>query len=111
MEMELKKRGNKLIVKMSGELDHHSSEYFRDVIDNELNKGIFDELILDMSQLQFMDSSGVGVILGRYKKVSSLNGQVIVSGMNSQVTKIAKFSGLLKLVKCYDSLSEVDEKL
>lgn len=52
---------------MAGELDHHSAEEVRNVIDDRLDRGNLNKLILDFSKVNFMDSSGIGVVIGRYK--------------------------------------------
>ena len=67
-----------LIVRLAGELDHHHAEKVRASIEAELEKGEFRHLVLNLARLEFMDSSGLGVILGRYKKVSQLGGKMIL---------------------------------
>ncbi len=111
MDIKIYKHGDSLFVSVSGELDHHSANGFKEQLDREIDKGIFDKLILDMSQLKFMDSSGVGVILGRYNKMITKDGQVVICGMNDQVAKIAQLSGLQKILPVYNSIKEVKQNL
>ncbi|OWZ83984.1 anti-sigma F factor antagonist [Natranaerobius trueperi] len=111
MDINVQKKGENLIVHLSGELDHHTSNLFREKIDRELKKGIYDNLVLDLSNLSFMDSSGIGAVLGRYKKIKSQNGQVFACGMNEQVKKLAEMSGLTKVINYYQNLSELERKL
>ncbi len=67
MYLKFDKKADKLIVTMAGELDHHSAEEVRNVIDDRLDRENLNKLILDFSKVNFMDSSGIGVVIGRYK--------------------------------------------
>ena len=66
MEINASKRGPRLHVKLSGELDHHSAEQTRNMLDTLLKDITVRDLTLDLSGISFMDSAGLGVILGRY---------------------------------------------
>ena len=63
-------------------------------------------VLFDFSNVQFMDSSGIGMIVGRYKSVKTLNGKVVVFGQNFQVKRIIEVSGIDRIVECVDSLDE-----
>ncbi len=69
MYLKFDKKADKLIVTMTGELDHHSAEEVRNIIDDRLDREDLNKLILDFSKVNFMDSSGIGVVIGRYKKI------------------------------------------
>ncbi len=111
MDVDLVKRSPNLIARLNGELDHHNADSIRNKLDAELEKGIFENLLLDLSQLSFMDSSGLGVILGRYKKVSQMGGQVVITGVTPQIQKLVELSGLTKLVNMYKDEDEAILKL
>lgn len=100
-----------LIVRLEGELDHHTSEKVRDQIDKELGKGIVNNLLLNLEKLTFMDSSGLGVILGRYKKVRQLEGKMSVCCIQPSVYKIFELSGLFKILPAYDNENEAIKSL
>jgi len=102
--MEVEK--STLIVRLEGELDHHTSEQVRAKIDAELNKGLVHNLLLNLEELSFMDSSGLGVLLGRYKKVALLEGKMSICCVQASVKKIFELSGLYKILAVYDSESE-----
>ncbi len=100
--MELKKEviGKVLRIAISGELDDHSAEEARTYIDSTLlyNTAI-KELQLDLSGLSFMDSSGLGVILGRYRIMAERRGRVVLTGTNRYADRIIKMSGIYALVE------------
>lgn len=103
--------GNILIVKMSGELDHHSSETARIKIDNKLEEMQSTNIIFDFSEVNFMDSSGIGVVIGRYKKVAQYGGKAAVVGMTPKIKKVFEMAGLFKIVNEYSSVSQAVLKL
>lgn len=110
MNIKFKKKNNTLIVKIDGELDHHTSEIIKEMIDKEYEKG-YKNLVFDLKDLYFMDSSGIGVIIGRYKKVKENNGNIAMVKVNTRLYKIIELSGLLKIIKCYNDISEILEKI
>lgn len=74
MQLEKNRRGRELRVVLSGELDHHNAAIIREEVDRELD-GSVKLLTLDMSGITFMDSSGIGVVLGRYRRMSGKRGE------------------------------------
>lgn len=96
--------GNKaLIVRLKGELDHHTADTVRRRMEEAIEKGNCNHMILNMEQLSFMDSSGLGVILGRYKQITAKGGKLIVCGMNAAVQRLFHMSGLFKIVDIADN--------
>ncbi|WP_339062595.1 anti-sigma F factor antagonist [Tepidibacillus marianensis] len=104
VDMEMEK--NTLIVRLKGEVDHHTTEIIREKVERELDKGIVNNLLMNMEQLTFMDSSGLGMILGRYKKIRQLNGKMSICCVKPSIYKILELSGLFKVLPVYDN--EVD---
>lgn len=92
-----------IIFYLQGELDQHTSTKIRATIEGEWNKKLVKNIILNMDQLSFMDSSGLGVILGRYKQVKNDGGQLVICSINRQVEKIIELSGLKKIIDFYDT--------
>jgi stage II sporulation protein AA (anti-sigma F factor antagonist) len=99
MELHAQKRGPRLTVRLSGELDHHSAEQARIMLDTLLRDVTVSELLLDLSGMSFMDSAGLGVILGRFRKLSMRGGRLIVKGVNPSVDRIFQMSGLYAIVE------------
>ena len=106
MELSAKVTGNILICRIKGELDHHSAEEFRDFVDRRLENNPVKHLLLDFSHLSFMDSSGIGVLIGRYKKVTMLGGKVVVVNENKQISRVFEVSGIYEIINTYGSISK-----
>lgn len=88
-----------LLVRLEGELDHHTAERLR----NEMNEKLLDHrikhLVLNLENLTFMDSSGLGVILGRYKEIKERDGEVVVCAISPAVKRLFDLSGLFKIIR------------
>ena len=104
MERIFEIEGDKLIVKLSGEIDHHVAALLRRDIDDEMELYQTTDLILDFSRVTFMDSSGIGMVLGRYKKVAAKGGSVTVRNASRLVKQILDMSGVFSLV-AYEDIS------
>ncbi|QZY56361.1 anti-sigma F factor antagonist [Crassaminicella profunda] len=102
---------NHLIVKLNGELDHHTAEEIREEVDKEIDNNNIKHIIFDLEDMNFMDSSGIGVVIGRYKKVQKLGGQAGVINMNHRVERIFKMSGLFNIIKKFENKNEAIERL
>jgi stage II sporulation protein AA (anti-sigma F factor antagonist) len=98
--------GNILICRVKGELDHHTAEEFRTFVDYNMENNPVKHLLLDLTHLSFMDSSGIGALIGRYKKVSSTGGRVMVVNENKQVSRVFEISGIYEIIKSYSSISK-----
>lgn len=97
MRLRAAKKGKSLIVQLAGELDHHSAAAVRRELDALLTDEDIQEMVLDLGELEFMDSSGIGVLLGRYRLLSARGGQLKVVNICKQVRKVFEVSGLFKL--------------
>ena len=82
---------------VSGELDHCRAADLRAAIDLEIMKRVPRTLVLDLSQLAFMDSSGIGLIIGRCKLMTDLGGTVIAVNPQPEVRKIMELAGVQRL--------------
>lgn len=91
--------GTRLVVHLPAELDHHSTEDIRRKIDKRIEEEPIQELELDFSRTAFMDSAGIGMILGRYKLMKALDGRVITSHMNGQIRRILSLSGIQNYIQ------------
>jgi stage II sporulation protein AA (anti-sigma F factor antagonist) len=100
-----------LIVKITKELDHHNAIDIREESDRILDENKLKNMIFDFSNTVFMDSSGIGLIMGRYKKLKVLGGKVAVTGVKPAVEKILILSGVYKLVEKYDTVEEACNKI
>lgn len=100
MKTRMESIGNTLIVKPNGEIDQDCATDLRMEIDRELHRCHAKNLILDLGGVTFMDSSGIGVIIGRYKHIKALGGKTMIIRPQPQVDKILELSGLKKIVEC-----------
>lgn len=87
------------------ELDHHITNEVRDEIDYILSTNNIKNIEFDFKNLRFMDSSGIGVIIGRYKKVCNDGGVVSVVNANDRIKKIFELSGMHKIINICDAVS------
>lgn len=107
MKLEFKSDKDKLYVKIDGELDLSVASSFRSDLDQALDIKQARHLILDFSQVDFIDSSGLGVILGRYKRLTEIGGTVQICGANEQIAKILELSGLSRIMEIRQHTGEL----
>jgi stage II sporulation protein AA (anti-sigma F factor antagonist) len=111
MEVKINIRNGVLIAKLSGELDHHNAEDVRLAIDTAFERSNVRHILFDFSDVSFMDSSGIGVIIGRYKNAKKRGGQTGVAGMNNAMQRIFDISGLAKIVTRFNVPDEAEKAL
>lgn len=95
---EIKFNNGVLTIKLSGEIDHHSARTVREAIDKELYLHRAKMVVLDLSAIDFMDSSGLGLILGRYTKTVEFGGKFKIINPSTSVIKILELAGTEKLI-------------
>lgn len=101
MKFELTKAGTFLVARIGGELDHHYCDILRVRIDQELMEPPVRNIIFDFGGLTFMDSSGIGMLMGRLRVVKAIGGTAYLICNNKSVLRILEMSGVLKLfVRC-----------
>lgn len=91
--------GSELTVKISGEIDHHTARPLRQKIDEALYYYRSPKVALDLSDVAFMDSSGLGLILGRFTLARELGGELRVINPNESVSKVLELAGTGRLIK------------
>ncbi len=99
METEFEIEGVRMKYYMPPELDHHVATELREKIDELIDAYQIRELILDFSRTNFMDSSGIGVVIGRSKKLAYFNGRVTAVNLNQRMDKLFCASGLHRMVE------------
>lgn len=87
-----------LLVEITEEIDHHSTEKMRRLIDDDITRYMPRKVIFDFDSVTFMDSAGIGLIIGRYKFTNMLGGKLEVANLTQSVRKIFEMSGILKLI-------------
>lgn len=88
----------------------NTAENLRQAIDTEIERRGIRTVILNLEEVSFIDSSGLGVILGRYKKLLPMGGKIIISNVPAHIYRIMELSGLPKIIQFYtdDTLSQED---
>lgn len=99
MAIELNVTGDVLTAYLKGELDHHSAREMRLSLDNAIELNMPQLLILDFSDISFMDSSGIGLVMGRYRSLLKTGAALHITGASPQIYKMMKLAGIEKLAK------------
>jgi stage II sporulation protein AA (anti-sigma F factor antagonist) len=94
MNVTIESSGNLMIAYLIGEIDHHSSAQLREKIDNVLVYKKPKHLILDFKNVSFMDSSGIGLVMGRYRIMQGLKGTLEIRNVTKQTKKLMELAGL-----------------
>lgn len=100
--MEYEVQENCLTVFMPKEVDHHNAEEIRKQTDRMLEKHCIKYVIFDFDATHFMDSSGIGVIMGRYRTVSLKGGEVWITHASERIRRILTMSGVTKMIRIYE---------
>ncbi|MFX4260941.1 anti-sigma F factor antagonist [Pelotomaculum propionicicum] len=109
LDVEMKK--DTLFVRPNGELDLGVADRFRRTLDETIEKGKAKNLVFNLTRVSFVDSSGLGVLLGRYKRVSKQGGKVFIVSPQPQVRKVLDLSGLLRIMNEFPNENEALEKI
>lgn len=109
MECQITVTGDIMKAELIGEIDHHSVAPIREEIDRETEVNRPKTLFLDFSKISFMDSSGIGLVMGRCRKTQLYGGRVEVLNPSKSIKKVMKLSGLERLCKIIDSDDERKE--
>jgi len=92
---------------LSGELDQSTAEQVKVRLITTIVAHEIKHIVFNLTALEFMDSSGIGIILGRYNQVKSLGGRVFVIGMNPLVNKVFHMSGLNQIITIVDDENKI----
>ena len=98
MESKFNEEDKLLILKITDEIDEGSAQKIRREADYEIKRYMPRKVVFDFDSVTFMDSAGIGLILGRYKFVNILGGKLEVANLTQSVKKIFEMSGLLRLI-------------
>ncbi|HAX74019.1 MAG TPA: anti-sigma F factor antagonist [Firmicutes bacterium] len=96
-----------LFVNLSGELDHHTADQLRSRLNSVMTESHIKHIVFNLKHLDFMDSSGIGIILGRYNQLKAVNGSVMVVGLKPLVKKVFELSGLTQIIKVIEDETQI----
>ena len=102
MKIEYKKEDKLLFLKIEEEIDHHTTEKIRKRADYEIQVHIPKKVVVDFSNVTFMDSSGIGMLIGRYKLITMFGGEMRIINVKPAIKKVLEMSGVLKLITTED---------
>ena len=100
--MKYQVQENCLTIYLPREVDHHNAEEIKAEADAVIDRNHIKYVIFDFDRTDFMDSSGIGVIMGRYKTISLIGGEVWAVHTNERIRKILTFSGAAKIMQIYE---------
>jgi stage II sporulation protein AA (anti-sigma F factor antagonist) len=104
--MKINHFGDTMIVRINSDLDHHVAEIVRIQIDSEYETSSAKNIIFDFSDTNFMDSSGIGVIIGRYKNAVKRDGKTYVVSLGGKARWMLKTSGVLRYINEFDTVDK-----
>ncbi len=99
MDIKFSKEGNTLIVIIEGEIDHHTASRARERIDSKFLMEPVKNMVVDLSRVTFMDSAGIGLILGRMSRVAGVGGKMTLRKPKPEISKILKMSRIESIVE------------
>lgn len=106
MELNFKRKNKTIIILISGEIDHHTSGELRRQTESALTELGGRNIIFGFREVTFMDSSGIGMMIGRYKQLQAFGGRIAIACANEKITEIIRLSGLTQLLPVFDTLEE-----
>ncbi|KXS43667.1 MULTISPECIES: anti-sigma F factor antagonist [unclassified Candidatus Frackibacter] len=107
MSLEIEREGVNLIVRVYGDLDLHTVDNLRMEIEDRLDQEVgIKNMILNLEDVDFIDSSGLGFIIGRYKRISNHGGELKLINVKNSINKVFELSGILKIVDVFPSERE-----
>ena len=98
MESEFRKEDKLLILKITEEIDDHSVQRIRRKADYEIERYMPKRVVFDFNNVSFMDSAGIGLIIGRYKFANMIGGKLELANLTGSIKKIFEMSGILRLI-------------
>ncbi len=110
MEYKFNNEKQVLVMFIEDEIDHHTAEKIRRKTDNEIQRYLPKKTILDFTKVNFMDSAGIGLIIGRYKLMSILSGSLEIHNPSDEVKRILQMSGIEKIIPIIENKEDKNEK-
>ncbi len=99
MAVKINVTGEVVTAYLTGEVDHHTAKEMREAVDNAVELNMPSLLVLDFSGVSFMDSSGIGLVMGRYRNLQKTGAALHISGASPTIHKVLKLAGIERLAK------------
>ncbi len=97
MAVEIRACGDTVTAYLYGELDHHTAREMREAIDHAVERNMPSRLVLNFQNISFMDSSGIGLVMGRYKNLAKTGAELHITGASPQIYKVMQLAGIERL--------------
>ena len=107
MPTRLDVKENVVTAFLSGEIDHHTAKKIRDEIDNAVEVNKPSTLVLDFGEVGFMDSSGIGLVMGRFKTMQAVGGKIVVQNPSLHIKKVMRLAGLDRIANIQENAKAV----
>ncbi len=98
MIVKYEELGRILIINFEGEIDHHSCGKISVITDDAIKKYLPSKVIFNFENVKFMDSAGIGMILGRYKQLIRFGGKAEIMNINNDIKRIFNMVGIFKII-------------
>ena len=99
MSVKWSEQGRTLTARLAGEIDHHAAKEIMAELAEQIDAALPEHLVLELSEVTFMDSSGIAVLLNAWRRMGQLEGTMVVSHAPPQAGKVLKAAGLDRLLK------------
>ena len=104
-KMDFENYETAIVVSFKGDIDHFCVSSYKEKLNSTIERYHFKHVIMDFKEVTFIDSAGIGFILGRYNQVKDYGGKLLVCGINEYCDRVFKIAGLWKIVDRYDNLN------
>lgn len=103
MDIEFNEVDKLLCIQITEEIDHHTTEKLRRKMDYEITRFMPRKVVFDFSKVSFMDSAGIGLLIGRYKLTKMLGGSTQIINVSQSVKKVLEMSGVVRIIPVEES--------
>ena len=111
MDTKFQLKGRTLVVQLEAEIDHHYVKDLQKEVSEKMQQTMAKHLVFDFQKVEFMDSSGIGLIMGSYKKTNLVGGTLFVCNVKERMKRILRMSGVEKWICCMDNLKNVMKEI
>lgn len=111
MSIDVEIKNDNLIAILNGEIDHHYATEVKNVLENEYRDTKFKNIVMSFKNIRFMDSSGIGMVIGRFKFAKARGGTLVACNLTLEAKRIFDISGLGKIIEVYDDIDSAISSL
>ena len=105
LQIEVFKNKKHAVLSLSGEVDAYTSTHFRDIMLGVIEEGLYN-IVIDMAMVEYIDSSGLGALVGGLKRITEKNGKIYIVSGSDQVKKVFEITGLGRVFEMFDNTED-----